>query len=84
MHYEDEARPFNFLSGLVLGVLLGTGLALLGVPRRRSRKPRHLRNSARSLQRRTLQGTDRIRDQWVTPTVQSLTSFAETALGGSR
>jgi len=29
MYYDDEARRFNFLSGLLLGTVLGTGLALL-------------------------------------------------------
>lgn len=42
MYYDDEARRFNFLSGLVFGAMLGTGLALLLVPekgtRRRSRR----------------------------------------------
>lgn len=29
MYYKDEARSFNFLSGLLCGSVLGAGLALL-------------------------------------------------------
>jgi hypothetical protein len=35
MYYDDEARRFNFLSGLTLGTVLGAGLALLMAPRTR-------------------------------------------------
>ena len=39
MYYDDEARRFNFLSGLLLGAVLGTGIALAaGPPRKRGRK----------------------------------------------
>jgi hypothetical protein len=37
MYYDDEARRFNFLSGFLLGAVLGTGLALVG-GRQRGRK----------------------------------------------
>ncbi len=37
MYYDDEARRFNFLSGLLLGAVLGTGLALASAPRLRPR-----------------------------------------------
>lgn len=29
MHYDDEGRQYNFLTGLVLGLVVGTGIALL-------------------------------------------------------
>jgi hypothetical protein len=43
MYYDDEARRFNFVSGLILGSILGAGLALFGRPRERLAKPRRLR-----------------------------------------
>lgn len=52
MYYDDEARRFNFLSGLVLGAVLGTGLALAAAPRIRSReRSRPLNASAAALRR---------------------------------
>ena len=36
MYYDDEARRFNFISGLLLGAVLGTGLALLAAPQNRT------------------------------------------------
>jgi hypothetical protein len=38
MYYDDEARQFNFLSGLAFGAALGAGLALLLSPLRRRRR----------------------------------------------
>jgi hypothetical protein len=35
MYYDDEARRFNFLSGLLLGAVLGTGIALAAKPPRK-------------------------------------------------
>jgi hypothetical protein len=49
MYYDDEARRFNFASGLVLGAILGTGLALLAAPQKRP--SRVLRKVTKSLQR---------------------------------
>ncbi|MEX0911943.1 MAG: YtxH domain-containing protein [Gemmatimonadota bacterium] len=51
MYYDDEARRFNFVSGLVLGAVLGTGLALLLPSRERLRKPRRIRDSATAVRR---------------------------------
>jgi gas vesicle protein len=50
MYYDDEARRFNFASGLLLGAILGTGIALLAAPQRRSSR-RPLRRSATALKR---------------------------------
>ncbi|CAN5758634.1 hypothetical protein BH23GEM8_BH23GEM8_11270 [soil metagenome] len=43
MYYDDEARRFNFVSGLILGSVLGAGLAFFARPRERLTKPRRLR-----------------------------------------
>ncbi len=32
MYYDDQARRFNLLSGLLAGVVLGAGIALLLAP----------------------------------------------------
>ncbi|CAN5612848.1 hypothetical protein BH23GEM6_BH23GEM6_27050 [soil metagenome] len=44
MYYDDEARRFNFVSGLLLGSFLGAGLALVARPPKRFRKPRRIRS----------------------------------------
>ncbi len=45
MQYEDETRQYNFLSGLMLGTLLGIGAALLARPVRGRLLPRRGRRS---------------------------------------
>ncbi|MBA2244692.1 MAG: hypothetical protein H0W11_07025 [Gemmatimonadetes bacterium] len=35
MHYEDETRRYNLLSGMLLGTLLGSGFTLLAVTGKR-------------------------------------------------
>jgi len=32
MYYEDQKNRFNFISGLVIGALVGAGIALLAAP----------------------------------------------------
>jgi gas vesicle protein len=65
MYYDDEARRFNFLTGLLLGAALGAGVALIVRPQRRSRKPAGVLKSVRkpgSGARRRAQGlTSRVR-----------------------
>ncbi len=52
MYYDDEARRFNFASGLLMGAIVGTGLALVLGPVANSRKaPRHIRDTAQSARR---------------------------------
>lgn len=64
MYYDDEARRFNFVSGLLLGAVLGTGLALLAAPQARKRKsPRRIRDSAARLKKRTGEGYGEARDR---------------------
>jgi len=46
MEYDDEAQVFNFVSGLVLGVFLGAGIALLTAPESGRRTRRRLRRAA--------------------------------------
>lgn len=43
MEYEDDARLFNFLSGLVCGAAIGAGVALMMAPQsgRKTRKKLH-------------------------------------------
>ncbi len=38
MHYSDQTRRFNYASGLVLGLVVGTGIALIAAPRVRRRR----------------------------------------------
>jgi hypothetical protein len=47
MHYEDQARRINLMSGLLLGAVVGVGIGLMAGPldielprRRRSRRQR--------------------------------------------
>jgi gas vesicle protein len=61
MYYDDEARRFNFLSGLLLGVVLGTGVALLAGPAR-SRAPQPIRRTARRARRATRRTTAHVRE----------------------
>ena len=49
MFYDDEARRFNFLSGLLLGAILGTGLALIAAPRGRRKLSRKTRQYGAAL-----------------------------------
>ncbi|MBW3534330.1 MAG: YtxH domain-containing protein [Gemmatimonadetes bacterium] len=47
MEYDHEAQVFNFISGLIVGAVLGAGIALLTAPdsgrktRKRIRKTSH-------------------------------------------
>lgn len=59
MYYDDEARRFNFLSGLVLGAFLGTGMALLfSLEKPRRGAPRHIRDRAETLRRNASDGLE--------------------------
>jgi hypothetical protein len=54
MYYDDETRRFNLVSGLVFGLVLGSGLALLGIPQ--ERVPSRLLPRPRSVSLRTRAG----------------------------
>lgn len=49
MFYDDEARRFNFLSGLLLGAVLGTGLALIAAPQGRRKMSKKTRRYGSAL-----------------------------------
>ncbi len=46
MEYDNEAQLVNFLSGLLLGTILGAGIALLSAPQSGRRTRRRLRKAA--------------------------------------
>lgn len=46
MEYDQEAQVFNFIAGLLLGAVLGAGVALLAAPESGRRTRRRLRKAA--------------------------------------
>jgi gas vesicle protein len=46
MDYDQEARTVNFLSGVILGAVLGAGIALLTAPASGTRTRRRIRKVA--------------------------------------
>jgi hypothetical protein len=61
MHYTDDVRHFNFVSGFVLGALVGAGLGLIGKPLRRPRSSRRIRGGAARAGRSAREGMHRMR-----------------------
>lgn len=68
MHYADEVRRYNLLSGLALGALVGAGLALIALPggtRTTSKKVRRatarVERGARNVERQAVRGARRVR-----------------------
>lgn len=51
-HETDHHRNHRFLTGLVMGTFVGTGLAILLVPRAASELGHRVTNSARGLRKR--------------------------------
>ena len=43
MYYDDQARRFNLASGLLIGTLVGAGLALLSASARTAERDRGIR-----------------------------------------
>lgn len=76
MIYDDEARRFNFVSGLVCGAVLGAGLAMLVAPQKRF-PTRRLKRATRSLTGRAVGGLDQVRE-----TVGSAFEAGRRRLGG--
>ncbi len=46
MEYDQEAQVMNFISGLVLGAIIGAGVAMLTAPQSGRRTRRRIRTSA--------------------------------------
>jgi hypothetical protein len=61
MYYDDEARRFNFVSGLLFGGVLGAGLALLLSPQKQVRTPQRLRGGYRRGVTAASSGAERVR-----------------------
>ncbi|HEX2205792.1 MAG TPA: hypothetical protein VHG91_20935 [Longimicrobium sp.] len=57
MHYDDTARRFNLVRGLVFGAVLGAGLALALSPRAQGAARAVLRAGG-SVRRKALRGGD--------------------------
>lgn len=53
MESEQERTAWSFVTGLVLGGIIGAGVALLTTPRSGRRTRRRIRRGARRLQGRT-------------------------------
>ena len=49
MDYDNDIQMLNFVSGLVLGVVLGAGIALLAAPDKGRKTRRRLRQTANQL-----------------------------------
>jgi len=49
MEYEDNAGLFNFASGLLLGAVIGAGIALLTTPQSGPRTRRRIRRAAHDI-----------------------------------
>lgn len=46
MEYDQESQVFNFVSGLLLGAVIGAGIALLAAPQSGRRTRRRIRKAA--------------------------------------
>jgi len=57
MEYDHEARVTNFISGLVLGAIIGAGVAMLTAPQSGRRTRRRIRKTATSIR-------DNAGDRW--------------------
>ena len=49
MDYDNDAQVLNFVSGLVLGVVIGAGIALLTAPEKGFKTRRRLHRTASGL-----------------------------------
>lgn len=49
MEYDHEGRVTNFISGLVLGLVIGAGVAILSAPESGRRTRRRIRRTAGDL-----------------------------------
>jgi len=49
MEYEDDARVFNFISGLICGAAIGAGVALLMAPEAGKKTRKRITRAAEDL-----------------------------------
>jgi len=49
MDYDNDGQVLNFVSGVVLGVVIGAGIALLAAPEKGFKTRRRLRRTASGL-----------------------------------
>ena len=65
MYFEDQKNTFNFVSGLIIGALVGAGVALLAAPtsgkRTRKKMLRRVLNARRAAGERVEDWTDDLR-----------------------
>jgi gas vesicle protein len=62
MEYDDDARVFNFISGLMAGAALGAGLALLMAPSAGKKTRKRITRGAEDLRERATDRWDELAD----------------------
>jgi gas vesicle protein len=62
MEYDDDARAFNFLSGLICGAAIGAGVALLMAPNSGKKTRKRLTRGAEDLKDRAADGWEELAD----------------------
>jgi gas vesicle protein len=60
---DSTRRPTGFSAGIIVGVILGAGIALLFAPERGQKTRKHLRKRVRSLGEDALEGIERAGSQ---------------------
>ncbi len=63
MDYDDDARLFNFVTGLVFGAVLGAGIALVMAPSSGKRTRRRIQRAAGDLRHSATDRWDDIADE---------------------
>ena len=62
MEYDHESQVFNFIAGLVLGAVIGAGIAMLTAPEAGKKTRRRVRKMAGELRRSAEKGLGEIGD----------------------
>ncbi len=62
MEYDDDARAFNFLTGLICGAAIGAGAALLMAPTTGKKARKRLTRGAEDLKDRATDGWEELAD----------------------